>query len=102
MTRYLARRLLLTIPVLFFVSLIVFTLIALIPGDPARIMLGEDAGREYLEVLRKQMGLDRPMPVRYMIWMGHVLRGDLGRSVRDQRSVSLTLVQKIPVTAELA
>jgi peptide/nickel transport system permease protein len=102
MTRYLFRRLLLTIPVLFFVSLIVFALIALIPGDPARIMLGEEASRESLEVLRKQMGLDRPMLVRYLIWMGRVVQGDLGQSVRDGRSVALTLVQKIPVTAELA
>ena len=102
MARYLVRRLLLTVPVLFFVSLIVFSLIALIPGDPARIMLGEEASRESLEALRRQMGLDRPLAVRYLIWMSHVLRGDLGRSVRDGRPVALTLVQKIPVTAELA
>jgi len=102
LTRYLVRRLLLTIPVLFFVSLIVFSLIALIPGDPARIMLGEEASREALEVLRKEMGLDRPMVVRYLVWMTHVLRGDLGRSVRDGRPVAQTLIQKIPVTAELA
>jgi peptide/nickel transport system permease protein len=102
MSRFIARRLLLTIPVLFFVSLIVFSLIALIPGDPARIMLGEEPSKEALEVLRKQMGLDRPLIVRYVIWMGRVVRGDLGQSVRDGRSVSLTLTQKIPVTAELA
>ncbi len=102
MTRYLARRLLLTIPVLFFVSLIVFSLITLIPGDPARIMMGEEASREALEVLRKEMGLDRPLILRYGIWISHVLRGDLGRSVRDRRSVMQTLLQKIPVTAELA
>lgn len=102
MTHFLTRRLLLTIPVLFFVSLIVFALIALIPGDPARIMLGEEATREALETLRKQMGLDRPLLIRYTIWMSHVLRGDLGRSVRDGRSVMQTLLQKIPATAELA
>lgn len=87
---------------LFFVSLIVFSLITLIPGDPARIMLGEEAGRETLEALRKEMGLDRPLMMRYAIWMSHVLQGDLGRSVRDRRSVMQTLLQKIPVTAELA
>jgi len=102
LTRYLVRRLILTIPVLFFVSLIVFALIALIPGDPARIMLGEEASPEALAVLRRQMGLDRPMIARYAIWMGRVLRGDLGRSVRDGRPVIDTLLQKIPVTAELA
>jgi peptide/nickel transport system permease protein len=102
MTRYLVRRLVLTIPVLFFVSLIVFSLIALIPGDPARIMLGEEPSKEALEALRRQMGLDRPLVVRYVIWMGRVVQGDLGQSVRDGRSVALTLTQKIPVTAELA
>lgn len=102
MTRYLLRRLLLTIPVLLFVSLIVFALISLIPGDPARVMLGEEATHEALEALRKEMGLDRPMVVRYAIWASHVARGDLGRSIRDRRSVMQTLLQKIPVTAELA
>jgi peptide/nickel transport system permease protein len=65
-------------------------------------MLGEEAGRETLEALRKEMGLDRPLMMRYAIWMSHVLQGDLGRSVRDRRSVMQTLLQKIPVTAELA
>lgn len=102
MSRYIFRRLLLTIPVLFFVSLIVFSLIAIIPGDPARVMLGEEASREALEVLRKEMGLNRPLMLRYSIWMSYVLRGDLGRSVRDHRPVLETLLQKIPVTGELA
>lgn len=102
MLPYLFRRLLLSIPVLFFVSLIVFSLISLIPGDPARVMLGEEASHEALEALRKEMGLDRPMIVRYTIWLNHVVRGDLGRSVRDRRPVLQTLLQKIPVTAQLA
>jgi len=102
MSRFLTRRLLLTIPVLFLVSVIVFTLITLIPGDPARIMLGEEASREALEALRRQMGLDRPLYVRYGIWLSHVIQGDLGRSVRDGRSVGQTLLQKLPVTIELA
>lgn len=102
MSRYFARRFLLTIPVLFFVSLIIFALIALIPGDPARIMLGEDATREALEVLRKEMGLDRPLHIRYLVWLSHLARGDLGRSVRDRRPVLDTLLLKLPVTVELA
>jgi peptide/nickel transport system permease protein len=101
-TRFLLRRLLLTVPVLFFVSVIVFAIVALIPGDPARIMLGEEASRESLEDLRKEMGLDRPLAVRYVIWLSHILRGDLGTSVRDGRPVLEQMVQKIPVTAELA
>jgi len=99
---YLVRRLLLTLPVLFFVSLIVFSLINLVPGDPARIMLGEEASKEALSALRKEMGLDRPLYVRYLLWLNHVARGDFGRSVRDGRPVLDTLLLKLPVTIELA
>jgi peptide/nickel transport system permease protein len=88
--------------VLFFVSLIVFSLIALIPGDPARIMLGEEVSKTALEALRKDLGLDRPLVIRYLIWLTHLLRGDLGRSVRDGRPVLDTLLLKLPVTVELA
>ncbi len=102
MSLYFARRLLLTVPVLFFVSLIVFALIALIPGDPARIMLGEEASNEALEALRRDMGLDRPLHVRYLVWLSHLAQGDLGRSVRDRRPVLDTLLLKLPVTVELA
>ncbi len=102
MSRYLVRRLLLTLPVLFFVSLIVFSLIALIPGDPARIMLGEEVSKQALETLRKDLGLDRPLVIRYFIWLTHLLRGDLGHSVRDGRPVLDTLLLKLPVTVELA
>jgi len=101
-SRFLARRLLLTLPVLFFVSLIVFSLISLIPGDPARVFLGEEVTTEALEVLRKQLGLDRPVHIRYLYWLGRVVRGDLGKSVRDGRPVLDTLLQKLPTTMELA
>src|SRR3989441_11822652 len=99
---YLVRRLLLTLPVLFFVSVIVFSLINLIPGDPARIMLGEEASREALSALRKEMGLDRPRYVQYLLWLNHMARGAFGRSVRDGRPVLDTLLLKLPVTIELA
>jgi len=102
MTRYIARRLLLTIPVLFLVSLIVFTLIAMIPGDPALVFIGGEAGKEAVEALRHQMGLDRPLAVRYLIWLGQVLHGNLGKSVRDGRPVLDVLLLKLPVTFELA
>ncbi len=102
MSRFLARRLLLTLPVLFFVSMIVFTLISLIPGDPARIMLGEEVNKEALEALRKQMGLDRPLYIRYLFWLGRMARGDFGKSVRDGRPVLDTLLLKLPTTVELA
>lgn len=102
MTRYIGRRLLHTLPVLLLVSVIVFALINLIPGDPALLMAGGEAGREAVEALRKQMGLDRPVVVRYLIWLGHVLRGDLGKSVRDGRPVLDVLLLKLPVTVQLA
>ena len=102
MSWYLVRRLFLTLPVLFFVSVIVFSLINLIPGDPARIMLGEEVSKEALSALRKEMGLDRPLYVRYLLWLSHVARGDFGRSVRDGRPVLDTLLLKLPVTIELA
>jgi peptide/nickel transport system permease protein len=102
MTRFIGRRVLLTMPVLLLVSVIVFTLIALIPGDPALVFIGGEAGQDAVEALRKQMGLDRPLAVRYTIWLRHVLQGDLGKSVRDGRPVLEVLLMKLPVTVELA
>jgi len=101
-SRFLVRRLLLTLPVLFFVSLIVFSLISLIPGDPARVLLGEEVSTDALEVLRKQLGLDRPLHIRYLYWLGRIVKGDFGKSVRDGRPVLDTLLQKLPTTIELA
>ncbi len=102
MTRYIARRLLLTVPVLLLVSMIVFTLINMIPGDPALIMAGPEAGKEAVEALRIQMGLNRPVAVRYLIWLNHLLHGDLGKSVKDGQPVLDILLLKLPVTVELA
>ncbi|MGQ0570784.1 MAG: ABC transporter permease [Armatimonadota bacterium] len=102
MTQYIARRLLLTIPVLLLVSIIVFALINLIPGDPALLFVGNEAGKDVVEALRKQMGLDRPLVVRYMIWLNRLVHGDLGNSVRDGRPVLDVLLLKLPVTVELA
>jgi ABC-type dipeptide/oligopeptide/nickel transport system permease component len=84
---YVARRLLLALPVLFGVSLLVFAVLHMAPGDPAAIMLGAQATREDVERLRRDLGLDRPLTVQYARWMGHVLRGDLGRSIPLGREV---------------
>jgi peptide/nickel transport system permease protein len=102
MTGFLFRRLLQMIPVLFFVSLIIFVLINLVPGDAARLFLGEEAPPDVLAVLRHEMGLDRPLYVQYARWVGNLLRGDFGHSFKDNRQVLPTLLQKVPVTAELA
>ena len=84
---YVARRLLLAIPVLLGVSVLVFGVLHLAPGDPAAIMLGAQATREDVERLRRDLGLDQPLPVQYVRWMSHVVRGDLGRSIPLGREV---------------
>jgi peptide/nickel transport system permease protein len=102
MLRFITHRLLQMVPVLFFVSVIIFSLINLIPGDAARLFLGEEASPDALVALRHQMGLDRPLPVQYARWIGGMLHGDFGHSFKDNRSVLATVAQKIPVTAELS
>jgi peptide/nickel transport system permease protein len=82
MTRFIARRLMLTIPVMLLVSIIVFTLINLIPGDPALVFAGNEAGKDVVEALRKQMGLDKPLVVVRSAAPAH---GDLGKSSARQR-----------------
>jgi len=86
-TRYLLRRLLLLVPVLAGVSVVVFLVLHLAPGDPAEIMLGPQATQEDVARLRADLGLDRPLPLQYAQWMAHVLQGDLGRSIRMRQPV---------------
>jgi peptide/nickel transport system permease protein len=74
------RRLLMVIPVLFGVSVIVFLVISLIPGDPARAILGTFATPDNIAQVTRELGLDQPLPIQYLVWVGHLLRGDLGRS----------------------
>lgn len=90
------------IPVLFIVSLIVFSLLHLTPGDPAISMLGEEATPESIALLRERMGLDEPLPVQYAKWAGAVITGDLGRSVRSNQPVSESIMERLPVTIELS
>jgi peptide/nickel transport system permease protein len=102
MTGFLVRRLLQMIPVLFFVSVITFVLIHLVPGDAARLILGEQAPPDALAALRRELGLDQPPYVQYGRWVGAMAHGDFGSSFRDRRPVFATLMQKLPVTGELA
>lgn len=102
MLAYLSRRLLLVVPTLFFVSLLIFTLQQLLPGDPAQIMAGEDQRPEVIEYLRAKYHLDQPFPIRYLYWIGGVLQGDLGESIRISRPVRDLVLEKLPVTAQLA
>jgi len=86
-SRYLLRRLLLLVPVLLGVSVVVFLVLHLSPGDSAEIMLGSQASQEDVTRLRASLGLDEPLPAQYVRWMGHVLQGDLGRSIRMRQPV---------------
>ena len=87
MRRYLARRLLLLVPVLAGVSVVIFMVLHLSPGDPVEIMLGSQATQEDRARLRAELGLDQPLHVQYGRWLGHVARGDLGRSLWMKRPV---------------
>jgi peptide/nickel transport system permease protein len=99
---FLARRLLLTIPVLFGVATLVFSLIHVIPGDPAQSMLGEAASQADIAELRGRLGLDRPLLVQYGGFLGGLIRGDLGTSMRTGEPVSAQIGARMPATVELA
>ena len=102
MAAYLVKRLLLLLPVLVGVSLVVFGVMSLVPGDPALAILGPYATPERLAELRAELGLDRPWPVRYGAWMGGVLEGDLGRSVSLERPVLDAVLERLGPTLLLA
>jgi peptide/nickel transport system permease protein len=101
MARYLARRLLSTIPVLFGVSLITFGLTYLLPADPARMYAGPNASLETVISIRHQLGLDRPFYEQYGAYIGHVLIGDLGFSYKLQMPVTQAILSRLPYTAAL-
>ncbi len=101
MGRYLLRRLGTVAPVLLVVSVVVFSLIHLTPGDPITIMLREESDPATAATLRRQLGLDRPLPLQYATWLGHALQGDLGRSIRTNQPVAEAIRQRVPVTLSL-
>ncbi|HVQ76709.1 MAG TPA: ABC transporter permease [Candidatus Binatia bacterium] len=103
MGKYLVRRLLYFIPVIFLVSVVVFSITMLLPGDPAMAFLGDAMGRDKVayEAMRKELGLDRPVPVQYASWLVRAVQGDLGRSVRTREPVIEGLLARLPVTVQL-
>ena len=101
MLAYLLKRLAALLPTLVGISLAVFLMIHLVPGDPAQIMLGERADAQTVESLRREMGLDRPLHVQFLHFFGDVLRGDLGRSIRTQETVGREIASRFPATVEL-
>jgi peptide/nickel transport system permease protein len=102
MIAFVLRRLIQAIPVVFLASVGVFLLLHLLPGDPAQLMAGSDAPPATVEAVRKDMGLDQPLPVQYAVWLGHILRGDLGKSIFSKLPVAQLIGQRAPATIELA
>ena len=102
MLRYVLRRLALLIPVLIGMSIVVFVLMAVVPGDPALAILGPYATDENLAQLRRELGLDKPLFTRYVIWLGNLLQGDFGRSVTLQRPVLDEVLERLGPTLLLS
>lgn len=102
MFTFFVRRLFTLIPTLVFVSMLIFSLQQLLPGDPALVLAGEDPSPEAIAHIRAKLHLDDPLPVRYGYWIADVLQGDLGESARTHQPVLELILQKLPVTIELA
>src|ERR1700709_451039 len=102
MLSFLARRLVQLIPTLFFVSVLIFSLQQLLPGDPALVMAGEERDTAVIEQIRQQYKVDQPIPVQYVYWVKGVLTGDFGESLRNKMPVRELIAQKLPVTMHLA
>lgn len=102
MTRYIATRLIQSIPTVLVVSIVVFLMLHFIPGDPAEIFVGDrEISPERLEMIREEMGLNRPLVVQYLSYMGNALRGDLGESLNNGRPVLDEILLRLPYTLEL-
>lgn len=99
--RYVGKRLLLTLPTLLVVAALVFSIVRLIPGDPAQVMLGEAADPEAVAALHREMGLDQPLWAQFLTWLGQVVQGDLGRSIITGEPVGSLVLERFGVTATI-
>ena len=102
MASFIVRRIVSMLPVLLLVSFAAFSLIWLVPGDAAVVILGPDVDKATVEALRKSLGLDRSLPAQYGTWLGKALQGDLGRSLRDNRPIGTAVLDRVPATVELS
>lgn len=102
MGAYIVRRLLQSLPTLFLSSVLVFVIIRLVPGDPARMLVGFDAPQEEVEAVRRSLGLNEPLPLQYIRWLEQVVQGDLGVSLINRFPVGDLVLEKLPATIELA
>ena len=101
MRSFILKRLLLLAPTLLGISVLVFLMVHLVPGDPAQVMLGERASAQALETLRHDLGLDQPLHVQYGRYLAGLLQGDLGRSIKSHERISVELLARFPATLEL-
>lgn len=101
MLKYVIRRFLILIPVLFIVTILISSLIYFSPGDPVRVMLGLRAQPEAVEEIRAQLGLDKPPHIRYFIWLKNAVQGNLGRSLQRNEKVSEMIMERLPATLEM-
>ncbi len=101
MARYIAQRIFFILPVALLVSFITFMIIHLVPGDPVRVFLGEEATPQTVAALRQQLGLDQPLPTQFVLWLWQALHGNLGQSIQLQQPVLQAIFQRLPVTTEL-
>ncbi len=101
MTNYILRRIVIMFPVALLVTVFLFVLIRRTPGDPVLVRLGEEATPENRAALRAELGLDEPIYVQYGKWLSHLVRGDFGRSIRNDQPVSEAIVERLPATLEL-
>ena len=102
MLRYILKRLLMLVPVLFGVTLVSFSLLQIVPGDPAVLLAGEDANPDFIEAVRKEYGFDQPVYVQYWRFISHAVQGDFGISIRNRAPVVDLLVQRFAFTAQLS
>lgn len=101
MLGYLLRRLAMTIPTLLLVSIAVFTLVRLIPGDPVQLMLGDAADQAQVTEMRRELGLEEPIPVQFALWLGKVARGDFGKSISNNLPVLPLMLERFQVSATI-
>lgn len=102
MLRLILRRLIVALPTLFLVSILIFTLQKILPGDPVLVLAGEDRDPATLTYLREKYKLNDPLPIQYLAWVGQVAQGDLGKSMRTDVPVTTLIAQKLPVTLQLS
>lgn len=99
---FIVRRVVQAVPVVFLATVAVFLLIHLLPGDPAQVLAGSDTSPQTIEAIREDLGLNEPLPVQYVVWLQHVVRGDFGKSILSKIPVWQLMSQRLPATMELA